>query len=217
MIHKTHWEGKPTLETLTGNHRAKIIICIITQNPWKIGFELLQHTTKSFSERSFFWFYQEHGTENNLESSSGVEPQTFRFPLWCSTTESQRLCCELNHYKVHMWDASSKVGLLELKAFLKANQSPLSHLIHLTDPSSIKQQSLYECGFSRVNMGRDTNISDFDTSFCQKKETLLQMYTAMPIEQINSGLAWSVFLSTIIIHYHSGQHLLQTHAAQPGE
>ena len=63
-------------------------------------------------------------------------------------------------------------------------------------------------------MGRDTNISDFDTSFCQKKETLLQMYTAMPIEQIDSGLAWSVFLSTIIIH---GQHLLQTHAAQPGE
>ena len=60
---------------------AKIIISIITQNPWEIGFELLQHTTKSFSERSFFWFYQEHGTENNLESSSGVEPQTFRFPL----------------------------------------------------------------------------------------------------------------------------------------
>ena len=57
----------------------------------------------------------------------------------------------------------------------------------------------------------------FDTSFCQKKETLLQMYTAMPIEQIDSGLAWSVFLSTIIIHYHNGQHLLQTHAAQPGE
>ena len=104
-----------------------------------------------------------------------------------------------------------------MKAFLKANQSPLSHLIHLTDPSSIKQQSLYECGFSRVNMGRDTNISDFDTSFCQKKETLLQMYTAMPIEQIDSGLAWSVFLSTMIIHYHSGQNLLQTHAAQPGE
>ena len=57
----------------------------------------------------------------------------------------------------------------------------------------------------------------FDTFFCQKKETLLQMYTAMPIEQIDSGLAWSVFLSTMIIHYHSGQHLLQTHAAQPGE
>ena len=53
----------------------------------------------------------------------------------------------------------------------------------------------------------------FDTSFCQKKETLLQMYTAMPIEQIDSGLAWSVFLSTIIIHYQNGQHLLQTHAA----
>ena len=53
----------------------------------------------------------------------------------------------------------------------------------------------------------------FDTSFCPKKETLLQMYTAMPIEQIDSGLAWSVFLSTIIIHYHNGQHLLQTHAA----
>ena len=57
----------------------------------------------------------------------------------------------------------------------------------------------------------------FDTSFSQKKETLLQMYTAIPIEQIDSGLAWSVFLSTMIIHYHSGQHLLQTHAAQPGE
>ena len=26
------------------------------------------------------------------------------------------------------------------------------------------------------------------------------MYTAMPIEQIDSGLAWSVFLSTMIIH-----------------
>ena len=39
------------------------------------------------------------------------------------------------------------------------------------------------------------------------------MYTAMPIEQIDSGLAWSVFLSTIIIHYQNGQHLLQTHAA----
>ena len=178
MIHKTHWEGKPTLETLTGNHRAKIIICIITQNPWEIGFELLQHTTKSFSERSFFWFYQEHGTENNLESSSGVEPQTFRFPLWCSTTESQRLCCELNYYEVHMWDASSKVGLLELKAFLKANQSPLSHLIHLTDPSSIKQQSLYECGFSRVNMGRDTNISDFWHILLSKKgDTVTNVYS----------------------------------------
>ena len=43
------------------------------------------------------------------------------------------------------------------------------------------------------------------------------MYTAMPIEQIDSGLAWSVLLSTMIIHYHGGQHLLQTHAAQPGE
>ena len=35
------------------------------------------------------------------------------------------------------------------------------------------------------------------------------MYTAMPIEQIDSSLAWSVFLSSMIIHYHSGQHLLQ--------
>ena len=66
MIHKIHWEGKPTLETLTGNHRAKIIICIITQNPWEIGFELLQYTTKSFSKRCFFWFYQKHGTEKQF-------------------------------------------------------------------------------------------------------------------------------------------------------
>ena len=107
--------------------------------------------------------------------------------------------------------------IARVKSISKGKSKSLSHLIHLTDPSSIKQQSLYECGFSRVNMGRDTNISDFDTSFGQKKETLLQMYTAMPIEQIDSGLAWSVFLSTMIIHYHSGQHLLQTHAAQPGE
>ena len=36
-----------------------------------------------------------------------------------------KICCELNYYKVHMWDASCKVGLVMLKAFLKANQSPL--------------------------------------------------------------------------------------------
>ena len=169
MIHKTHWEGKPTLETLTGNHRAKIIICIITQNPWEIGFELLQHTTKSFSERSFFWFYQEHGTENNLESSSGVEPQTFRFPLWCSTTESQRLCCELSYYEVHMWDASSKIGLLELKAFLKVNQSPLF------SPHTFDWSFWYKTSLSMSVVFPESIWAEipifliFDTSFCQKR------------------------------------------------
>ena len=73
--------------------------------------------------------------------------------------------------------------------------------MHLTDSSSIKQKSLCECGFSRVNMGRDTNISDFWHILLSKKETLLcvcPMYTAMPNSQIESGLAWSVLLSTMI-------------------
>ena len=73
--------------------------------------------------------------------------------------------------------------------------------MHLTDPSSIKQKSLCECGFSRINMGRDANISDFWHILLSKKETLLcvcPMYTAMPNKQIDSGLAWSVLLLTMI-------------------
>ena len=91
MIHKTHWEGKPTLETLTGNHRAKIIICIITQNPWEIGFELLQHTTKSFSKRCFFWFYQKHGTEKQFivlmrNRTSDLQIPTLMLYHWVTET-----------------------------------------------------------------------------------------------------------------------------------
>ena len=51
----THVEKKKlAIKILTGNHRAKITICIITQNPWEIGFELLQCVSKSISEKNFF-------------------------------------------------------------------------------------------------------------------------------------------------------------------
>ena len=53
-----------------------------------------------------------------------------------------------------------------------------SHLMHLTNPSNIKQKSLCECGFSRVNMGRDTNISDFWHILLSKKgDTVTNVYS----------------------------------------
>ena len=70
---------RTTIKISTGYHRAKLTISIITQNPWEIGFELLQHTSKSISKDFFFLSCHEHGTKNNLESSWGIEPQTFRF------------------------------------------------------------------------------------------------------------------------------------------
>ena len=50
--------------------------------------------------------------------------------------------------------------------------------MHLTDSSSIKQKSLCECGFSRVNMGRYTNISDFWHILLSKKgDTVTNVYS----------------------------------------
>ena len=95
-----------------------------------------------------------------------------------------------------------------------------SHLMHLTDPSSIKQKSLCECGFSRVNMGRYTNISDFWHILLSKKGDNV---TCMPNVHSHAQFTnwkWFSMVCTLIdndIHYHRGQNLLQTHAAQPGE
>ena len=92
--------------------------------------------------------------------------------------------------------------------------------MHLTDPSSIKQKSLCECGFSRINMGRDANISDFWHILLSKKGDNV---TCMPNVHSHAQLTnwqWFSMVCTLIdndIHYHRGQNLLQTHAAQPGE
>ena len=92
--------------------------------------------------------------------------------------------------------------------------------MHLTDPSSIKQKSLCECGFSRVNMGRYTNISDFWHILLSKKGDNV---TCMPNVHSHAQLTnwkWFSMVCTLIdndIHYHRGQNLLQTHAAQPCE
>ena len=92
--------------------------------------------------------------------------------------------------------------------------------MHLTDPSSIKQKSLCECGFSRVNMGRDANISDFWHILLSKKGDNV---TCMPNVHSHAQFTnwkWFSMICTLIdndIHYHRGQNLLQTHAAQPGE
>ena len=92
--------------------------------------------------------------------------------------------------------------------------------MHLTDPSSIKQKSLCECGFSRVNMGRDTNISDFwHILLLRKGDTVTGMLNVYGHAQLPNW-QWFSMVCTIInndIRYHSGQNLLQTHVTQPGE
>ena len=79
MIHNTHLGKKTAVKISTGNHRAKIIICIIMQNPWKLNFELLKQTSKSISERFFFPLVISMAPKKNLESLWGIESQTFRF------------------------------------------------------------------------------------------------------------------------------------------
>ena len=76
--------------------------------------------------KDFFSLVMSMALKKNLESLWGIESQTFRFTtlmIYYWVTETL-LWAQLLQGP-HVTDASCKVGLLELKAFLKANQSPL--------------------------------------------------------------------------------------------
>ena len=119
-----------------------------------------------------------------------------------------------------MWDASCKVGLVKLKAFLKANQSPLFSP-HAFDWSfQYKTKVSLWVWFFQNQYGQRYQYFWFLTHPSVKKgDTVMCMPNVHSHAQLTNW-QWFSMVCTLIdndIHYHRGQNLLQTHAAQPGE
>ena len=119
-----------------------------------------------------------------------------------------------------MWDASCKVGLVMLKAVLKANQSALFPP-HAFDWSfQYKTKVSLWVWFFQNQYGQRCQYFWFLTHPSVKKGDTV---TCMPNVHSHAQLTnwqWFSMVCTLIdndIHYHRGQNLLQTHAAQPGE
>ena len=119
-----------------------------------------------------------------------------------------------------MWDASSKVGLLELKAFLKANQSPLFSPHAFDWFFQYKTKVSLRVWFFQSQYGQRYQYFWFLTHPSVKKgDTAMCMPNVHGHAQFTNW-KWFSMVCTVIdndIHYHRGQNLLQTHAAQPGE
>ena len=106
--------------------------------------------------------------------------------------------------KTKITEIVKKKNFLILFQYIKVHYS---HLMHLTDPSSAKQQSFCECGFSRVNMGRDTNISDFWLILLSLKGNNVHSHAQLKNKQ------WFCVIYSLIysdIHHHSGQNVVDS-------
>ena len=116
-----------------------------------------------------------------------------------------------------MWDASCKVGLVMLKAVLKANQSAL-YPPHASDWSfQYKTKVSLWVWFFQNQYGQRYQYFWFLTHPSVKKgDTVMCMPNVHSHAQLTNW-QWFSMVCTLIdndIHYHRGQNLLQTHPAR---